>query len=116
MDYCTETATLYTKKGAFASKDLRCDACRETIPKHHRYMRVGILFDGSWETVVRCLRCDAVHVHLVELHYQRRRSGWEDEWPSDRLDCGHEYKEVHGQAPPDEIAALAFALPGEGPV
>lgn len=29
------------------------------------------------------------------------------------LRCGHSYEDVHGKPPPPEIAALAFALPGE---
>ncbi len=65
-------------------------------------------FEGHWDTVKRCQRCEKIHAHLVE---ERSES---DEWPNDRLDCGHGYEEMHGgEAPPDEIAALAFALPGD---
>jgi hypothetical protein len=108
MDINCEPCTIYDKKTPTARKPTQCQACDETIPAGAKYTRVGILFEGHWDTVKRCQRCEKIHAHLVE---ERSES---DEWPNDRLDCGHGYEEMHGgEAPPDEIAALAFALPGD---
>lgn len=82
-------------------------ACKETIPKGNTYHRVKSLYDGSWSSVERCERCEKIHSHLNTLMYET------DEYPDSRLDCGHTYQERWGKEPPEEIAALAFALPGE---
>lgn len=107
MDLDCEPCTIYDKTTPTARKPTRCQACTETIPAGVKYTRVGILFDGSWDTVKRCQRCEAIHAHLVSLRTEN------EEWPRDRLDCGHSYVRVHGCEPPDEIAALAFALPSD---
>lgn len=108
MDEGCEPATLYTKRRVSAIKDRPCQACGEIIPKHHIYVRVGILFDEEWDNIFRCLRCEAIHEHLVSLI-----EPGDGVWPNDRLDCGHTYEEMHGGSPPEEIEALAFALPGD---
>ena len=111
MDLDCEPCTIYDKTTPTARKPTLCQACSETIPAGVKYTRVGILFDGRWDTVKRCQRCEAIHAHLVGL--RGRGANWGSEWPNDRLDCGYSYKEVHDCEPPDEIAALAFALPGD---
>ncbi|HEU4615550.1 MAG TPA: hypothetical protein VFS15_25825, partial [Kofleriaceae bacterium] len=70
------------------------------------YWRIRVVFDRSAETIKRCERCQAIHLHLRTL-------GDSDVWPDERLDCGEEYAAHWGEAPPEAIAALAFALPGE---
>lgn len=56
----------------------------------------------------RCARCEAIYQHLISIAYDP----YEDH-PEPDLGCRHGYEEMHGRAPPEEIAALAFALPGE---
>lgn len=89
-----------------ARKDHECDACHETISKGHRYYVVSWHFMGNMESIKRCARCQAIHAHLQDL-------GMGEFWPAEKLDCGEGYEEHWGKNPPDDIAALAFALPGE---
>ncbi len=99
---------VYVNERPRAKKEHRCAACRETIKPGHIYNRLRSIFQGEPRTVKRCLRCQVIHEHLVK----QRGQSW-DEWPDEYLDCEHEYEEIHGHAPPPEIAALAFALPHE---
>lgn len=96
----------YVELFPVARKPHRCHACHEQIGTGQKYARVQIVFEGSAETVKRCLRCQKIHEHLRELDRGAL-------WPDERLDCGEEYTEHWGKEPPPEIAALAFALPGE---
>ncbi len=101
-----EHYAVYDENRQRARKPHTCDACAETIPAGRRYYRVFVLFDGRAETVKRCARCQRIHEHLREL-----APG--DLWPDERLACGETYEGEWGCEPPPEIAALAFALPGE---
>lgn len=53
------------------------------------------------------MRCQRIFDHLVE------RGSHCDMYPAQRLDCGETYQDHWGEDPPEEIAALAFALPHE---
>jgi hypothetical protein len=98
--------SVYSETRPKARKVHKCDACHESIQPGHFYMRVVAIFDGEAETIKRCMRCQTIHKHL-------RKLGDCDMWPDERLNCGEEYKQHWGTDPPPEIAALAFALPGE---
>lgn len=105
--YTEETYSVYDESLRRARKEHRCSACREKISAGHSYTRVAIVFDGEAETVKRCARCQAIHLHL-------RAKGREDGmWPDERLNCGETYRGHWGEDPPEEIAALAFAKQGE---
>jgi len=97
---------VYDERFPRARKEHECEACGETIRAGDQYARVAIVFDRSAETVKRCMRCQRLHEHL-------RVTCDDDTWPAERLDCGDLYEDVHTGPPPEEIAALAFALPGE---
>lgn len=103
---CDEQYDVYDERFPRARKQHRCDACRETIPAGHRYARVSVVFDKSADTYKRCMRCQRIHEHLRDL-----APG--DTWPDEQLACGETYQNEWGEDPPPEIAALAFALPGE---
>ena len=100
-----EYYALYNETCPKARKEHTCSACGETIAPRQRYYRVALVFDGSASTVKRCARCQKIHEHLRDLG--------SDSWPDERLNCGHDYEDMHDVPPPPEIAALAFALPGE---
>lgn len=100
-----EHYSVYDERFPRARKEHKCDACKERIFGGQRYAKVGIVFQGTANTVIRCLRCQKLHEHLREL-------GDGDTWPEERLNCGQRYEDEWGELPP-EIAALAFALPGE---
>lgn len=102
-----EVYSVYDEVFPKAVKTHVCDACNETIPVGRRYARVAIIFDGSVETVKRCMRCQDLHQHLRKLGSET--------WPHERLACGKGYEEEWGEPPPEHVAALAFALPGETP-
>ena len=101
-----EVYDVYDETFPRARKEHQCSACRETIAPGQRYARVGIVFQKEAETVVRCLRCQRIHEHLRDL-----APG--DLWPDEHLNCGQKYHDTWGTEPPEEIAKLAFALPGE---
>lgn len=85
----------------------------EVLPEHmpiqpgDTYSRTSVLADGRWERdTVRCSRCEALYRHLCTLDD-------DDEWgPARKLDCGDSYESMWGDVP-EEIAALAFWLPGD---
>lgn len=86
----------------------RCTACREGIPAGARYWLETYTESGFYQsTVRRCQRCERIHAHLLD------RMDDTFEVPAPALDCGDTYEERWGEQPSEEIAALAFALPGE---
>lgn len=90
-----------------ARKEHKCDACKELIPVGVTYTRVYTLYDGQKETIKRCVRCQMMHEHL------RKRGRPDDMYPDEKLNCGESYQDHWEEDPPDDIAALAFLLPGE---
>lgn len=89
-----------------AAKNHACDACSEAIEKGHRYYSVSWVFDGSASSVKRCLKCQAIHVHLRGLDPGEM-------WPDEELNCGQDYLDEWGCDPPDEVAKLAFMSQAE---
>jgi hypothetical protein len=122
-----------------ARKEHRCSACKETIERGHLYVRHTLIYGGTVDETIRCLRCDAIYQELVVIHREqnerarharvelhrargdeRRLSDeqrallyHEPEWPDLALNCGHEFKERWGREPPPELARLAFMTPAE---
>jgi hypothetical protein len=100
-EYCR----VYTNETYRARVQHMCCACGATIRPGDYYARVFLVDpDGDSETYRRCGRCEAIHAHLVEMC---RRHG-HAEWPDERLNCGHTYRERWDTEPPPEIAELAF--------
>lgn len=99
-----DPVSVYNETRVKARKVHTCAACKDPIAIGHVYVRVAIVYDGTVDTLKRCLRCQVMHEHLRSIRPY-------DEWPNETLDCGHEYEEIHGQPPPPEIAALAFMTP-----
>lgn len=89
-----------------ARKQHHCDACRASIGIGEKYSYTFIVYDGESSTTKRCMRCDAIYDHLCEVNSDSE-TGVDLE-----LKCGHDYEEIHGCEPPEEIARLAF-LTGE---
>jgi len=96
----------YSETWHKANKEHACSACLETIKPGHQYCRAAWAFEGEFDNVKRCARCQAMHKHLRNL-----APG--DAWPAERLDCGERYEDDWGTAPPPEIAALAFITQDE---
>ena len=110
MSYEAEdTYDVYNERRVKARKPRPCDACKETVPRGVHYWRVATLYDGRWTTINRCWRCQKIHLHLRD----RGDATPDYLWPDERLNCGEEYRDHWGDDPPEEIAALAFALPGD---
>lgn len=101
-----ERYSVYNERFPRSRVERTCDACKETIPRGGHYARIGVVFNKSAETIVRCMRCQRIHEHL-------RLLAPNELWPDERLQCGSSYMDEWGEEPPDEVAALAFALPGE---
>lgn len=109
MSYVAEESyDVYDERWITARKPHTCCACKETIPAGGVYAKISIVFDRGAESIKRCARCQKIHLHL-----RGKGDKWTQLWPDERLDCGEEYREHWGEDPPEEIAALAFALPGE---
>lgn len=105
---CDGTYDVYRETRVRARKPHTCSACTETIPARTTYWRVTWVFDGGANGVKRCERCQAIHLHLRE----KCRSSYDNLWPDERLNCGLKYEDEWGDLP-EEIAALAFALPSD---
>lgn len=105
--FVDDTYDIYNETLRKARKAHTCDACKETIAPGHRYTVIFILSDGTKRSLKRCARCQKIHEHLRHLDAYR------ETWPDERLNCGETYEDEWGKSPPDKIAALAFALPGE---
>lgn len=108
MNADVEVAPRYIESTVGSRTEAECSACDEVIPLGEYHTSVRILFEGQWETLRRCRRCQAMHEHLRSLQHC-----YDESWPDDRLNCGHDYNDVHRVQPPPHIAALAFLLPGE---
>jgi hypothetical protein len=104
------TYDVYRETRRTARKEHRCSACHETIASGHSYHHVAIVYEREAETVKRCERCQAIHLHLREVS---RADPYEELWPDERLDCGEEYESHWGRKPPPEIAELAFVTQAE---
>lgn len=98
---------VYCERPVKARKSHTCSACKDPIAPGHQYFRVSWIFEGKAEGIKRCARCQIIHDHLKDV------AAPYDMWPAEKLNCGEEYREHWGVEPPEEIAALAFALPGE---
>lgn len=107
VDECYD---FYKETHRKARKGHKCDACKEAISAGHHYWLVAWVYDGEAESVKRCERCQTIHMHLRKKC--REDGGYDALWPAEKLDCGLKYEDEWGELP-DEIAALAFALPGE---
>lgn len=102
-----EPAEAWVETWRTARKRHICTACRETIEPGHRYVDNRAIFDSRVSRMKRCARCQAIFDHLCDIDRGDGIAG--------NLDCGHSYEDIHGAPPPEHIAALAFALPGETP-
>ncbi len=91
---------VYHEDERAARKEHTCEACFDKILPGHKYWYISIVFEGV-EHVKRCLRCQALHLHLRGLAPGEM-------WPAERLDCGEDYKEEWRCDPPEAIQELAF--------
>jgi hypothetical protein len=98
------TCPVWDEVDRVARKEHACSGCGETIKPGHQYRRTAILASrkGGWSTWRHCRRCaamiDALRPYLDECFTTEVLD----------LDCGEVWKN-----PPDDVAALAFVLPGE---
>ena len=98
-------ADVYDNKKVKARKPHVCCACKDTIPAGDYYhcIFVACWYEKAIDHYKRCLRCEAIHSHLVAKLGNNRES-----WPAERLDCGETYEDAWDESPPPEIAELAF--------
>ena len=106
-DECSTIANFRTIK---ARKEHKCHACNERIAPGETYQCDSFLFEGEWNTVKRCARCELMYRHLDGR--MREERDW-DTYCDSELKCGHEYEEEWGEPPPEDVAALAFMTPEE---
>ena len=105
-----EEAKVWSETHPKCRKVRECQACDEKIRVGDVYSRTAVLFDGKWETFVRCLRCNVMY------HFLNKKICAHGDWDeacAPLLDCGHEYVENWGEEPPPEIVELAFLTPDE---
>lgn len=55
IDY--EPAAVWDERSVRARRPHKCIECAGTIRPGEHYARVGCLFEGSWETLIRCALC-----------------------------------------------------------
>jgi|1185.fasta_scaffold09525_1 hypothetical protein len=90
-----------------------CCACCQPIAIGALYHRTAYLYDGDWEVIERCARCEAMYRILRPLVHKMFLG---DEVCDDRLNCGHTWRDNFGEEPPVEVQALAFLSPEEAQV
>lgn len=83
-----------------------CYACSETIRPGDRYNVFRSLYDGYWTTLKHCARCWAMVKILCNADFGSGTVVLS-------LDCGDTWEDASGSPPPDDVAALAFWLPGD---
>lgn len=107
--YCGDGETAEVNRRTFrrARKEHRCCACSETIRVGDVYRNWFVVFDGNAETNKYCLRCARMYDEI-----SKRMDSYE-EAPDIHLACGHDWEEIHGEPPPEDIARLAFMTPDE---
>lgn len=100
-----DCAKTLDRRWVIARKQHRCMACRETIVKGQRYHIDASLWEGSVANHRHCARC----WEMIEALWKRGRESGEYGTIVDfDLNCGEIWRD-----PPDEVAALAFALPSD---
>lgn len=99
-DYDYEPTDVQVFEWIRARKPRPCCACQETIVPGQHYHRCKYLYDGEWSSYDHCGRCFRIVQSLWKT-----TDGSAIEMG---LDCGEVW-----ETPPDDVAALAFALPGE---
>jgi hypothetical protein len=105
-----ECYTVHRNERRRARKEHRCSACRETIRAGDVYHSIFTVFDGDSRTFKRCLRCEALHAHLVLKGTEA--TGRDRTYPQEDLSCGIPYEDEWGPIP-DDIARLAFVTADE---
>ncbi len=105
-----EPAVVWSERTVKARVAHECSACGDPIAPGAKYVRHVRINDAGDRPEVwkRCARCEQIYQHLCCLP-----AAYDDLGPQPDLGCGHTYEDAHGKPPPPEIAALAFALPGE---
>ena len=82
----------------------RCCSCREAIQPGQHYHYYSGIWDGEPESYKHCGRCWTI----VEALFERSIE------PVDlTLNCGMTWEGAFREDPPPNVAAMAFALPGE---
>lgn len=102
-----EPPQVYRERWRTARKEHRCCACGERIRPRTRYQYISGIWDGEPDSHKRCERCVRISDEI-----EARRDPY-DPPAAIALDCGTSWEDAFGAAPPDDVAALAFALPGE---
>ncbi|HEY6056193.1 MAG TPA: hypothetical protein VIU86_19845 [Gaiellaceae bacterium] len=103
---CDETYDVYDERQRRAIKAHECEACGLPIRKGDQYTSVRVVFNGSAETIKRCVRCQTIHEHLREMAPGEM-------WPDEHLNCGTLYRDEWEREPPAWLEALAFWQPGD---
>ena len=87
--------------------EMECYACLEAISPgqtYHSYTKFIVV--SCYSHVAHCLRC----WKIIEAIWARAGKGIAVRL---RLDCGETWESAFEEDPPKEVAALAFALPGD---
>ena len=51
-----------------ARKQHQCDACKETIERGHLYARHTLIYGGTVDVTIRCMRCELIYQQLCTIH------------------------------------------------
>ena len=102
-----EQAQVWCPRWRKARKTHVCCACAEPIRPGDRYHYISYVFDGSAGSYKHCARCWSIYEAICAAYGQ---DAWEH--VELELDCGTLWEREIGPLP-DDVAALAFALPGD---
>jgi len=107
-----DTAQVWSPNWRTARKPHACYACGEPIDPGDRYHHVSYVYDGSWGQYHHCARCWTLYQAICDAHDKLPGDPFSDAWQyvDLALDCGTRWEDELGELP-DDVAALAFALP-----
>ena len=108
-----EPAQVWRERWRTARKGHACYACHEPINPGDRYHFTSWVFDGSAGSYKHCARCWAMYEAICAAH-DAQPGAYSDAWEHVdlALNCGTVWEDELGELPAD-VAALAFALPGD---
>lgn len=77
---CDDGSDVWDERRVTARKQHTCHECGETIEPGDEYVRIGSLFDGSWETFKICEYCDHDWTVLRGLGFCQLVGGLSETW------------------------------------
>lgn len=115
VDNDGECADIWEEDIRRSRKDRKCDACSEMIKRGDKYCSTRSLYDGRWNNIDRCARCETMY-RVLSFKMPELRDEYYRPVCDPELDCGHTWEDNFKSPPPAVVATLAFLTQAEAQV